>query len=142
MIFSSPARQFGQCCMSISNTRSSSRAQLLFTLLFVTGNTMMQATRERIPELATLKTLGFTDGAVSVLVLSESVLLCTVSAVLGLALASVLLLSLRDVLGIVSTPLSVVGVGILAAIAVAVISGAPPAWQARRLRIVDALSRK
>ena len=33
----------------------------LFTLLFLTGNTMMQSVRERIPELAVLKTLGFSD---------------------------------------------------------------------------------
>ena len=33
---------------------------VFFTLLFLTGNTMMQSVRERIPELAVLKTLGFT----------------------------------------------------------------------------------
>jgi hypothetical protein len=29
MIFSSPAPQFGQCCMSMSKTRFNSRAQLM-----------------------------------------------------------------------------------------------------------------
>jgi hypothetical protein len=29
MIFSSPAPQFGQCCMSMSKTRLSNRAQLM-----------------------------------------------------------------------------------------------------------------
>ena len=33
---------------------------VMFTLLFLTANTMMQSVRERIPELAVLKTLGFT----------------------------------------------------------------------------------
>ena len=37
---------------------------VFFTLLFLTGNTMMQSVRERVPELAILKTLGFTDGTV------------------------------------------------------------------------------
>ena len=37
---------------------------VLFTLLFLTGNTMMQSVRERIPELAVLKTYGFSNGAV------------------------------------------------------------------------------
>src|SRR5690606_38333055 len=32
---------------------------VFFTLLFLTGNTMMQSVRERIPELAVLKTYGF-----------------------------------------------------------------------------------
>ena len=38
---------------------------VMFTLLFLTANTMMQSVRERIPELAVLKTLGFTGGTVS-----------------------------------------------------------------------------
>src|SRR3546814_11118987 len=38
---------------------------VFFTLLFLTGNTMMQSVRERIPELAVLKTLGFTDAKVT-----------------------------------------------------------------------------
>ena len=37
---------------------------VFFTLLFLTGNTMMQSVRERIPELAVLKTLGFGDAKV------------------------------------------------------------------------------
>jgi putative ABC transport system permease protein len=42
-------------------------AAVMFALLFVTGNTMMQSVRERVPELAVLKTYGFsnTAGAVS-----------------------------------------------------------------------------
>jgi hypothetical protein len=45
---------------------------VLFTLLFLTGNTMRQAVRERIPEFAVLKAIGFSDGMVTVLVLAES----------------------------------------------------------------------
>ena len=37
---------------------------VFFTLLLVVGNTMAQSVRERIPELAVLKTLGFDDGQV------------------------------------------------------------------------------
>ena len=37
---------------------------VLFTLLFLTANTMMQSVRERTSELAVLKTLGFSDGKV------------------------------------------------------------------------------
>jgi predicted lysophospholipase L1 biosynthesis ABC-type transport system permease subunit len=57
---------------------------VFFTLLFLTGNTMMQSVRERIPELAVLKTLGFSDGKVLGLVLAESLLLCVLAAVIGL----------------------------------------------------------
>ena len=48
----------------------------MFALLFVTGNTMMQSVRERIPELAVLKTYGFSNTAVMGLVFAESVVLC------------------------------------------------------------------
>ena len=60
---------------------------VFFTLLFLTGNTMMQSVRERIPELAVLKTLGFGDGKVLGLVLAESLLLCVIAAIIGLGLS-------------------------------------------------------
>src|SRR6202789_368959 len=60
---------------------------VFFALLFLTGNTMMQSVRERIPELAVLKTLGFGDGKVLGLVLAESLLLCAIAAAIGLALS-------------------------------------------------------
>jgi len=55
---------------------------VFFTLLLVVVNTMMQAFRERVPELAVLKTLGFTDRQVGGLVIAESVLLCLFAAAL------------------------------------------------------------
>jgi len=113
---------------------------VLFTLLFLTGNTMMQSMRERIPELAILKTLGFTDGEVSTMVLLESVLLCVFSALVGLGLASIGFLGLRAVFGPISMPISVISIGVAIAIALAVISGLPPAWRAKQLNIVDALA--
>jgi putative ABC transport system permease protein len=56
---------------------------VFFTLLLLTGNTMAQAVRERIPELAVLKTIGFRNGSVLGLVLAESVLLVLIGGVLG-----------------------------------------------------------
>ena len=50
--------------------------------------TTSQAVRERIPELAVLKCLGFTDRTVLGLVLAESFLLCFIGALFGLLLAS------------------------------------------------------
>ena len=47
-------------------------AAVFFTLILLTGNTMAQAVRERIPELAILKTIGFTSGSVLGLLLAES----------------------------------------------------------------------
>ena len=58
-------------------------AAVFFTLILLTGNTMAQAVRERIPELAVLKTIGFTNGSVLGLVLAESILLIVLGGVLG-----------------------------------------------------------
>ena len=60
---------------------------VFFTLVLLTGNTMAQAVRERIPELAVLKTIGFSSGSVLGLVLAEAVLLLLLGGVIGVALA-------------------------------------------------------
>ena len=62
---------------------------MLFTLLFLTGNTMMQSVRDRIPELGVLKSVGFTDLAVLWTVLVEATVLCVSAALIGLGLAAV-----------------------------------------------------
>ncbi len=116
-------------------------AAVLFTLLFLTGNTMMQSVRERTPELAILKTVGFSDRAVTLLVLVESVLLCVLAASLGLAAAAAIF-PVAAALGIGAAflPLKIVAIGLAVAVLLALVSGLPPAWRAQRLVIVDALA--
>ena len=58
---------------------------VLFTLLLVCGNAMAQAVRERTNELAVMKTLGFTDGRVMGLVLTESFVLPLLAGGAGFA---------------------------------------------------------
>jgi len=115
---------------------------VMFALLFLTANTMMQSVRERIPELAVLKTLGFSGGAVSALVLTESATLCLVAAIVGLLLASVAIKGVGSVLGAGSIPPIVVVEGLVVAVLLAAISGLPPALRAQRLNIVDALAER
>jgi len=114
---------------------------VFFTLLFLTGNTMTQSVRERIPELAVLKAVGFADWRVTMLVLVESTLLCVIAALLGL-LAAAALFPATAALGIAGTslPPKVFVIGLLIAIALALASGLPPARRASRLQIVDALA--
>jgi putative ABC transport system permease protein len=116
-------------------------AAVLFTLLFLTGNTMMQSVRERTPELAILKTVGFSDRAVTLLVLIESALLCVLAASLGLAAAAAVF-PITAALGIGGSalPLKVVVAGLALAVILALASGLPPAWRAQRLVIVDTLA--
>ena len=113
---------------------------VFFTLLFLTGNTMMQSIRDRIPELAVLKTIGFSDSGVLLLVLAEALMLCLVSAILGLAAATAIFPAMRSVAGVVSLPTVVIVLGLAAAVVLALVTGLPPAWRARSLNIVDALA--
>jgi putative ABC transport system permease protein len=99
----------------------------------------MQAVREQVPELAVLKTLGFSDTRMLVLVLVQSLTLCIVAALLGLALADVLFPMLRNTLGVVNMPVTVIAEGVLMAAVLAVATGIVPAWRAKRLVIVEAL---
>jgi putative ABC transport system permease protein len=115
---------------------------VLFTLLFLTANTMMQSVRERTSELAVLKTLGYSDAKVLTLVLIEALLLCVFAAALGIALAAGVFQSpaLQKLFGNFSMPMIVVGMGAGMALLLAFVSGFPPAWRARQLNIVDALA--
>jgi putative ABC transport system permease protein len=113
---------------------------VFFTLLFLTWNSMTQSVRERIPEFAVLKTLGYSDGGVMALILAEALLLCVSAAVLGLALSWFCYPLLGDFIGVPKLPVSVLAFGIGAAVVLALATGVPPAWRARRLKIVDALA--
>jgi putative ABC transport system permease protein len=117
---------------------------VFFTILILTGNTMAQAIRERIPELAVLKTLGFSDRVVTTLVLGEALLLLGLGAALGMLGAVSVLPVLNSRTGGRFPPLFIDGETWLLAVAVAVslalAIGLPPALRVGRLRIVDALA--
>jgi putative ABC transport system permease protein len=114
-------------------------------LLFVTGNTMLQSVRERVPEIAVLKTLGFSDNAVLRLVIAESVLLCLIAASVGLLVAKLAIPLTRpliqDFVALLQTGWGDSLRGFALALMVAIISSVYPAWRVRQLTIVDALSR-
>jgi putative ABC transport system permease protein len=117
---------------------------VFFTLVLLTGNTMAQAVRERVPELAVLKTIGFSNQSILGLVLAESVLLLLLGGALGVALSGVVVDAARANLGD-SLPLAPLDASIwLRALGLMVliglIVGALPAVRGMRLRIVDALS--
>lgn len=119
-------------------------AAVFFTLILLTGNTMAQAVRERIPELAVLKTLGFSRHSVLGLVLAEAAVLLLAGAVIGLLLAGVAVSVMRLKFG-TNIPLVPVGgaiwlQGLALAVLVGLIVGALPAVRGMRLRVVDALA--
>ena len=113
---------------------------VLVALLFATSTMMMQSIRERTAELAVLKTLGFTDRAVFLLILAEAAVVCVAAAALGLALALLAFpFAARFVLGI-SMPAVVIEIGLASAVFVALVSAGVPAILAARLRVAEALA--
>jgi putative ABC transport system permease protein len=117
---------------------------VFFTLVLLTGNTMAQAVRERIPELAVLKTIGFSNRAVLGLLLAESVLLILLGGAIGLVLAGIVVDAVRAAVG-TGVPMTQVGAaiwlrGLGLMILIGLIVGALPARRGMRLRIVDALA--
>lgn len=113
----------------------------LFTLLLLTANTMAQSVVERIPELAVLKALGFSDLSVFLMVLLEAVLLCVVGAFAGLAVTSLLFPALAEALRLpIVLPWRSIGLGIAIALLVALLSSLWPALRAKRLSVIDGLA--
>jgi putative ABC transport system permease protein len=118
---------------------------VFFTLLLVSGNTMAQSVRERISELAVLKTLGFRDGTMLGVVLAESVLIMLMGGILGLGLGWFVAQAVNEKLAgsfpdlYVSGGAFVLGLGMM--IGAGVVAGIFPAVKAMRLSIVDALGR-
>ena len=119
---------------------------VFFTVLLLTGNTMAQTLRERIPELAVLKTLGFGNNRVACYMLGESVLICTLGGILGIGLAALIApvantFAAQFAPGAFDMSLPVAAAGVGVAMLLGVVVGAVPAWSARRLTIADALRR-
>jgi len=115
---------------------------VLAALLFGTATMMMQSVRERTPELAVLKTIGFTDRAVFLLVLVEAVLVCLAAAACGLALSLLVFpFAARFVSGLTMPPVTV-ATGLALAVALAAVSAAIPAIRAARLQVASALAER
>jgi putative ABC transport system permease protein len=118
---------------------------VFFTLLLVTGNTMAISVRERTSELAVFKAIGFSDRAVLFFVLAESLVIALIGGLLGLALAVLAVPALATALNgllpsLVLAP-AILGLGLVVAIAVGIISGLLPGITAMRMRVVNALRR-
>jgi putative ABC transport system permease protein len=117
-------------------------AATFFVLLFATGALMMQSIRERTPELAVLKTVGYSSPLVMTLILAETLMLCVTGAALGLWIASRLLPLASSFTGLGSIPAIVIETGLACAVILALAAGSIPAWRGLRLRAVDALANR
>ncbi len=132
------AKQLGDIGLIVSSIMGA----VLFTILLLTGNTMSQAVRERIPELAVLKTIGFSNQGVLWLVLAESLFMIVIGGVVGLLLAMLGADALSTAFrgGVFQITLQSWLTGMVLMLLLGFAVGLPPALRAMRLRIVDALS--
>jgi putative ABC transport system permease protein len=115
---------------------------VVFSILLIAANTMMMAFRERTTEIGVFKTLGFEDGTIFRLVLTEAAVITLVGGSAGALLAKWLITGFSpQVLPPMVVAWTTVGAGLGVALLLGAVSGLLPAWQASRLKIVDALRR-
>jgi putative ABC transport system permease protein len=116
---------------------------VFFTMLLVTANTMAQSVRERTAELGVMKTLGFSNAAVTRMVLAEALLLTVAGGVLGMTLAFIVSSGMRAALSAFLPFIRITGqataVAAILMVLLGLAAGALPALRAMQLRVVDAL---
>ncbi|MDG1120298.1 MAG: FtsX-like permease family protein [SAR86 cluster bacterium] len=117
---------------------------VFFTILLVSSNTLAQSIRERTSDIGVLKCLGYKDLTIFSSVILEAITICLTAVIAGLVvtLSLVPLMEsmsdgmLEDTISV--TPSVIIG-GFFIGIIIAFMSAAVPAYQALRLKVVDAL---
>ena len=117
-------------------------------ILLIAANTMAMAARERVTEIAVLRTLGFGKPLILTLILAESLLLSATGAFLGLGLFRLAFPVLKE--GLLSSPMAgfaagmqlfpevlLTGVGIT--LLVGLVAGVVPAIRSAQRSIPDGL---
>ena len=118
---------------------------VLFTTLLVNANTMAMSVRERTREIAVMKALGFTRGMVLGLFVAEGVVLAVLGGLLGGFTAMVLVRAVSDAPPMagffngMTVTYPTVGLALMAAGLVGLLSGAVPSYTASKIQIVQGL---
>jgi len=121
-------------------------------VVLIAANTSAMGVRERIPEIAVLKSLGFRRRPILAVLLAESTLQGLVGGVLGAGGAYGILTALGAAgktgnmaflgpLGSFVMSPTVAAQGVVIAVVVGFVAGIVPAWNGARLNVVDALRR-
>jgi len=141
------AASFTQALGNLPGLMNAMAIVVLVIVGLVAGNTMMMSFRERTRELGVFKAMGFPPIRIFTIVLSESVMLAAIGAIIGIAPVWIGLtfypLPKLGVLPIASLKASPAAayISLIIAIAIGAAAGFWPAYQAMRLRTVDALRR-
>ncbi|HEY3351459.1 MAG TPA: FtsX-like permease family protein [Thermoanaerobaculia bacterium] len=123
---------------------------IVFVILLIAANTMAMAARERVGEIAVLRTLGYQKDTILALILAESLLLALLGGLLGLGLFALGFGGFKAAL--MNTPMagfaagmtvypSVLAVGFGISVFIGLFAGIVPAAGAVRRSITDGLRR-
>ena len=118
---------------------------VVFTIMLVSANTMAISVRSRTREVAVLKTLGFTRRRVLSMFVSESVALAVAGGVLGILIAVPVIWFLTRSFIALGVPLAMkvsvptAAMSLAVALALGLVSGYLPAFNASRKNIVEGL---
>lgn len=119
----------------------------VFMILLLTANGIAQSVRERTPEFAILKTIGYRQSNLIVLVVAEAAIPCVAGAGIGMGLAALLARLPAHYLptDLASLPKPTLSAGVFAfslacALLLALVGAVIPLRRLRRLRVIDALA--
>jgi putative ABC transport system permease protein len=122
---------------------------ILFAVTLIVANTVAMSARERVTEIAVMRTLGFGRGHILGFILSESVLMSLVGGILGVLLAKFFFVPALVAAGN-KTSISIwlinfkvspqtLVMAFFVSVGVGILAGFLPAIQSSRLKIVDGL---
>ena len=114
---------------------------VLFTLAFLTGNTLRQSLQDRSREFAVLKVFGYSRNQVLGLAFAEALVLYLPPALVGLGVARLLASQWKEDFGSIVVSPEVAVMGLSCAVVLAFIGAALPAWTFSRMPVAGALRR-
>ena len=116
---------------------------VILIIMAVMANTMAMAARERMREYATLKALGFSDRFVAALILGESLSIALAGGLLGIALSFPLaegfFRATRDLFLVFEVTPFTIAQQLISALLIGLVAALAPAFNSRRIAIVDGL---
>jgi len=112
---------------------------VLFTLAFLTGNTLRQSLQDRSREFAVLRAFGYSVNHVLSLAFAEALLLYLPPALVGLGLARLLAPLWKEDFGSIVVSPEVAVMGLSCAAILALVGAALPVWTLSRTPVAGAL---
>ena len=122
---------------------------ILFAVTLIVANTVAMSARERVTEIAVMRTLGFGRGHILGFILAEAVVMSLLAGILGVALANYAIIPLM-LAGLNKTSVSAwlvnfhvststLAMAFAVSVGVGILAGFFPAIRSSRLKIVDGL---